>query len=607
MNRIDPLNLPPRVLWLIFGVFAGSILMQAVAGYPMAWQWLVAGDNDDITRWLSIEAWRNGQSWFDMTQYRFLPPEGMQMHWSRYIDAAIAGLYALAAFVLPPQAAAQAVLVLWPSLLLCLLLAIVGRGTQLVLGGTAALVAMIFVMTWAFIRELAFAMSRIDHHNVQILTTTAMVYAMIWPGSPFRKGVIAGLFAAFSLAVGLETLLVVAAAGVVLAVRASFGRDGADARLAGFALALVIGSLLFFAGQTAPANWFVPYCDALAPPILSITWIAALACLIPMAARPVLPHPALRLGATAAISLAGLWLGSDLLSPCLAGPYGTLPVEIQTLITSSITEAQPVLIFARGAPETFIKIILPAAAITALASLFWVRRGKGDATGSATAQMLIFAWLGCIGSLIQMRMILMAAPALPFLAGFVFLNLLQARQSGKRWFGLTQGVGPTLAMIPIAAMVFFSGPITTALLQLTLPAQAAAASSVEDGGTCRNIETLTALDALPQARILTTLNLGAPMVLLTHHFGLTAPYHRSADAFWNGSFPFRDRDLMVKALVKTGAEYLVLCRGAGILRTDVFAKVLRSGDIPDWLILMPELNKELLVYRVIAANLPKLP
>jgi len=41
---------------------------------------------DDAMRLVEVRDLLGGQSWFDLTQYRLAPPEGVRMHWSRLID-----------------------------------------------------------------------------------------------------------------------------------------------------------------------------------------------------------------------------------------------------------------------------------------------------------------------------------------------------------------------------------------------------------------------------------------------------------------------------------------------------------------------------------------
>ena len=190
-------------VWIAGALLLALLGLSMFALAPHARTLLVQGDNDDIMRWMSVKAWLAGQSWFDMTQYRVEPPLGLSMHWSRYLDAALAGLYSLLALGLSPEAAERWTFALWPNLLLLALLGLVAKGTGRLLGAGAALFAMALVMTWMPIRGITFATGRIDHHNVQILLTTIMAMAMILPGRAWLMGAAAGLAAALSLAIGL--------------------------------------------------------------------------------------------------------------------------------------------------------------------------------------------------------------------------------------------------------------------------------------------------------------------------------------------------------------------------------------------------------------------
>ena len=49
-------------------------------------------DTDDATRLAQLRGWLGGQGWFDLHQARMQPPEGYDTHWSRLIDAGLAGL-----------------------------------------------------------------------------------------------------------------------------------------------------------------------------------------------------------------------------------------------------------------------------------------------------------------------------------------------------------------------------------------------------------------------------------------------------------------------------------------------------------------------------------
>lgn len=593
-------------VWIAGAVILALLGVSMFALAPHARMLLVQGDNDDIMRWMSVKAYLAGQSWFDMTQYRVEPPLGLSMHWSRYLDAALAGLYSLLAFGLSPEAAERWTFVLWPNLMLLALLGLVAKGTGRLLGPAAALFSMAFLMTWMPIRGITFATGRIDHHNLQILLTTVMAMAMILPGRAWMTGVIAGLAAALSLAIGLETLVFVAAGGLILVVRAALRAEGAKARLIGFCGALLGGALVFFAGQTAPQDWLTPHCDALATPVLAVILIAGVSSLAPLAFYSRLHHPVARLALVAGLALFGVWLFSPLLHPCLAGPYGMLPPEAQDFITSRISEALPALVFATLRPLTFANVLLPILVITALSSLFWLRnRASYDkAQRAAIGQMLIFGWLGLLGSLVQVRMNIIAAPALPFLAGHVGAELLRWCAARRSFAALL-----TTALVALASLgtQYLNRPAMALASRLagTDLSHRFEQPSFDHG--CRTEDALGALNTLPKARLLTTLNLGAPLILVTHHDALSVPYQRGAQTFWNGSFPFRSEALMLQAIRQSAPDYVVICREAAYDAEHAFAVALKQGHLPVWLTPVDIGSARWLVLAVQPAALPPNP
>ena len=73
------------ICWL---VYAG---WQVFAGWNQI-RWLSPGDTDDNMRLAQVRAWLDGQSWYDLRQYRLNPPAGFDIHWSRLVDLPLAGL-----------------------------------------------------------------------------------------------------------------------------------------------------------------------------------------------------------------------------------------------------------------------------------------------------------------------------------------------------------------------------------------------------------------------------------------------------------------------------------------------------------------------------------
>ncbi|MEO8241905.1 MAG: hypothetical protein ABI832_06295 [bacterium] len=553
-------------------------------------------------RWMSVQAWLDGQSWFDMKQYRVLGPEGLSLHWSRYLDAGIAALYSLFRVFLPQAAAEQWTLVVWPNLVFVVLLAFVATGTRRILSNTAAIFAMLAAFTWMPIRGIAFRNGRIDHHSIQIVMTTILATAMILPGRDLRRGLVAGLAAAFSLAIGLETLPVVAAAGTLLVLRFAFEAERAASRLAGFCIALSGGALVFFAGQTAPSDWLTPHCDALSTPFLAIILIASTGSSVALLLRRRLRHPAARLAVIAAIVGAGIWLAAPLLLPCLAGPYGALPLEAQYYISTRISEALPALDFAMMRPLTFANVILPVFLATALGTLFWVRNlgGRGRAEQSAIGQMLVFGWFGLLGSLIQIRMNTIAAPALPFLVGYVLVELLQRLMIQRRLAILAATIVVAIGTLLVAQL---NGPQQAILNWIAGRPIAMNIEKPSLDQSCRREAILSPLNSLPKARILAPLNLGAPIILVTHHDVLAVPYQRRVEAIWNGSIAFQSEELLAAATAKGRADYIVLCNKTDYGDDFAFARDLKAGKTVSWLEPVP-FGEDLRVFRVMPAALP---
>lgn len=598
MRDVDDDILKPGGRWRFMPVaillVAAMIVARAFARFGTVMDSFVHGDNDDIMRLMEVRDWLAGQGWFDMMQYRILPPDGVPMHWSRYLDAGIGGLLYGLEQVFAPDVAERLTLVIWPSLLLALLVALVGRGTWRVLGPLAAVLAMAVLLMWNPVVNVTFKIGRIDHHNVQILMVSVMAFAMIWPGRAVLRGAIAGAAAAGSLTVGLEMLPLILVIWVMLGLRAALAMARAARFLAGFGATLLVLAPGLMVGQTAPAEWFAPYCDELATPVLSLVAAGAAASMLPLAVGGRL-RPVPLAGLMLAVALAGCWLAAPLLVPCLSGPYAALPAEVQRAISSQITEAQPGLLFLSSRPLSYAAIVAPAAVSVLGSAVLWFRMRDRMApeTRDAVGQMLVIGGFGLLGTFAQMRMVLLAVPAVAFLAGFLLSHLIvRWKQTGTRAASLT--------MIAAMALVVVVEPLTmvvSRLAQMTRADAAAVEAPAWDNG-CRDAASLKELDALPKATVLTTSNLSVPLILLTHHDGVTAPYHRSATGFWNEFFPFRDEANMRKALAASDIDLVVVCRSSAYGKSLGMAHDLLEGRAPAWLVpALPE-AKALAVFRV---------
>jgi hypothetical protein len=570
-----------------------AIVARAVVftGAPLGWT--ATADNDDLMRLLSVRGWLDGQPWFDMRQYRMVPPEGLDLHWSRYVDAAIGGLVVLFSGVMPRPEAENIALVVWPSLLLGALVILTGHTARILFGTSAAILAVLSLILWPGIGAGNFAPYRIDHHNVQILLVAVMIFSLIVPGRPMLLGVLGGLAGAASLAVGLEMLLTIGFVGVILVLRTVLAGSAAAGQLLGFGLALFPASLVLFAGQTAPEVWGVARCDQLSPPHLALTGVAALIAVALARVVAPLPSTGSRAIVTLALSAAGFAALLPVLSPCLAGPYAMLPPEARAIVHDRIHEAQGVLTALESGNRMLFRVVLPAVFATLVAGAAFAVRVRTGLAGAeerrAMSVLLVFGAFGILGSFSQMRMVLLVAPAVPLLTGYGIVALLG---NGTR-SGLAGAARSLAAVACMFATIFL--PLSDVAVQRAL---ASGTPSSNDHFVCRSGAALASLSALPPGVILAPSDFGAPILLFSPHAAVAGPYHRSAAAFVDGYLPFEGDEAGLRAAMeRTGADYLLLCRNTTWEVETSFARALAGGETADWLEPVAGVDPRLVVLR----------
>lgn len=571
------------------------------------------GFSDNLMRLVEVRDWLGGQGWFDMQQYRLLPPDGVSMHWSRYVDAGIAGLLVPLTWLFPMPFAEMLTLILWPTLLLMLLCVVVGAGSDRLLGPVAAFGAGLIALFWAKLGPGKFAPGSFDHHNVQLLLSTAALFLTIVPArNPVRGSVVlgaaAGVATSLSLAVGLEMLPLLLLLWGMAGLRFAFGAKGSAGWLVGFSVAIGIASPLLMIGQTPLAEWLAPYCDELGTPLLAVIAAGVAASLAGVAAGGRWASPFARLAAMAGVAGVGLWLAAPLLGSCLAGPYGDMPAEARQIITDRISEAQPAWRSFARLPFGVNALVTPALAVVILAAVLgWRSRHSLSAPlRQALIMTLAPAVIGLALSMVQIRALAVAAPAIPFLAGFVLTRIVALFAAQQRRAGALLGMGALLFVllpqVPLAASL--------AVLQPAAANESAASPDPDAwqplAGSCRSqtaLEELVGLSSAlpPSSIILSELNFGAMILAHTPYSATSAGYHRSSDAFLNGVAPFQREAAMIAALHKSGADYVLICRPGGG-GGSYGAKLVLNG-LPPWLAATDGPQEELLLLRVDKAKL----
>jgi hypothetical protein len=538
--RIDPRTM----LWVMFALCLAT--MNAPLDVWETIRHLRVPDTDDAMRLAEVRDLLRGQGWYDNVQYRFLAPMGVPSHWSRLVDAPIAGLILALTPVAGRALAEGLTAALWPVLLFGLYCRVLYRGVRERFGGRAALLAII-VATQTFGVTIQFQPGRVDHHNLQSLAILGLAVCMIRGGAPW--GLVGGGLAALSLAIGLEGLPSVAVAALYLAGDWCLRGRPALPMLAGFGLGLGVAAPLLFAAQTAPGLWATPRCDALSPPWLwlALGGLAFSACAAGLGARLG------TVGARAALAALGglvLLAGFGLAFPaCLGGPFPGMPplVREHWLLTVNEMTSVPKLL-ARGQWEAL--VFYPATLLACLAATGMAWRGPDRRPWTVAA---LFLWPGLLLGIVQFRGLYIASGFIPLVAGAVIdhaLTRLAAPGSGIRRWGLAAlsgGLVSALWMVPVALAALLAPASRTA------PDPAGAIA-------CQGEAAVRPLAALAPGTVLAPIFLGPSILLRTPHRIVAAPYHRAIPGLTAAIVGLGGTEAdLDRSLDGFGVDYLVAC------------------------------------------------
>lgn len=527
-------------------------------------------DTDDGMRLQQVRDWLGGQGFADLAQHRLGPPPGLEMHWSRLADLLPAGLILLLAPMLGASAATVAAVavvpLLWFAAALVLVAAIARR-----LGISGSMAAVIAAL--AFPATTLFFPGRIDHHNLQMVLVLALLWGTLGPGS-FRDGAVAGLATMLSLVVGLETAPLLAVGGLAIAVRWWRGDAGAQARIAGYAAALV---LALAAGRPlfASSGWAYPACDG----FTAILWRAAMLVALAPAAMAIagFATTSRKRRLNVMLSSGALAIGAAaLVSPACLHPYGAVDPLLARVWLAQVAEAQSVL----SAPGWH-SIAYLGLALTGLAAGLWYawRTRTTDAAILAGFQLVaVFV------ALTQLRgayaAALLAAPALAAM-------IAAARIRGP---------------LPLAAAWLASAGMVYAFLGDALAPKAIAAA----GPDCTAPAALARVAALPPGVIAAPIDLSGFLLPATRHRFLAGPYHRNTQGNRAMLDLFLSSPAQAEATARRwGVDYVALCPdGLGELGgagndTSRLAGALRAGQVPGWLAQASRPGEAPMVYRLV--------
>jgi hypothetical protein len=571
-------------------VLAALTLVAATAVYcGMQWPEVMGvwtsgafSDTDDAMRMVQVRDLLAGQAWYDLTAWRLDPPKGMVSHWSRLVDAPLAGLILLFQHFFDGVQAERAARIAFPALMTVALFA-AGLYAARVFAGRSMRLLGVAAMFFCGVLFWQFPPGRIDHHAPQIVTLLVAVAAM---ASCFGRAdsrapaALAGAMTALSLAIGLENLpflALVAAAPIILFVWRGMEARGA---LHGFALGLGGALLPLYAATIAPERWLTPACDALSGPHV-------LACLAGCAAYGLIG----RFGAAAGaffrtrIVIAGaaaLCAAAPLsLAPaaCLADPYHGMDALVRSYWLDPNPEVISIVRQAQLDLHLALLLFVPTLA-GLLAALF----GAWTAAGASRAKWMFLASQIALGLLLGSLHVRAFSTIMPLAA---IGALAPAAWASERMKTLVSESSRALVGGLTAFIVLFA--LSDMGLTVALPATAANPPVARD--RCMTSKPYAPLHGLAPGLAVSAISPGAYLLALTDLSVMAGPYHR-ANHGNRGALDilFAPPPQAERLARDAGARYVILCWDRPGLAAswkarspDGLAARIVAGAVPDWL------------------------
>lgn len=464
------------------------------------------GDIDSRMRLVEVRDLMAGQNWFDLMQYRLGIAPGVEMHWSRVVDAPLAALVWLGARMGFGDAL---VYYAWPALLSFAGIAAILAGYRRVAPQAPLLIAGIiggFALLGGFFRP-----GDIDHHNIQTVLALWLV-TLLLPGedAPRRHG-IAGVIAAAMPAIGIETLPYVIAAGAWVAL--AFAVDGENARAArAFGLGLAGGTAALFFGLVGPDRHAVVTCEGFS--LFHLVMAGGAGAMLAAAAQASLgwPGPVRRLGLLAVVGVLTLTLVLTQFPQCFADPLATFDPRLKAFWLDHVIEAKSLFTVAGKDPTLLPRLVgLPVLALVVCLHALVTGRARaahGLLTLMLAMALAVTAW--------QIR-------GMHFSTAFAALPLalwVQALRAGGARPVTFAAAG--LASLLICWQIF--GLLLSEAFSREGSEQRAALAGQD---VCSDAALLAPIKAEPAGVLLGNINMGPTALLETPHRVLAAPYHRN--------------------------------------------------------------------------------
>jgi hypothetical protein len=582
-------NRQPSFLLLLLGAWAVAVVQLMISGWAVTAETLM--DTDDAMRLVQVRELIQGRGWFELHMNRVEPPLGYHSHWSRLIDAGLAGLYLLFRPIAEPLMAERLMRAIWP--MIWLLVAIAGAASIAwrIGGRQAALIALLF----GAIGLPAFQQynpGRIDHHNVQISLSLVLVAAAVWANERRIAAIGCGLVSGLMLAVGFEAIAFVVLVGALVGLRYVIVGDHPEA-VADYGWSLALSTAIGLMVSLPVSRLGEAACDAIA---VNTAWPVTMGgfLLFLLVRRRQEWGPGMRLLRVGAAGAAALGMFLMIEPLCLKGPFAFVDPAVKPIWLDKVAEVQPLSTVIKETPVTGAGVMaFPLVALIGAVLLGMRREIRGD-----------FGFLAPLSAFL-----LGIAMTLPMIRSFsyaVWFGLPLLAAAAAHLFSLVRL--ETLLAKTLIAFLLTPSLISAAAISATEAAgyASAAAKDTPEKKACFAMKSYEKLARLPKGLVAAPVDLGPHILALTPHDVLSAPYHRLSAGIIASTRIFAEKpEAARQILTATQATYLVTCGGRkadGIveesMKPSLFGQLL-LGKVPDWLEPMTSGSTDaLVVYRL---------
>jgi hypothetical protein len=579
-------RLPIRI-WLLLWLAISVVLI--ISG----WDNIITRsgwDPDDQLRMVQLRDFLNGQSWFDITQYRMNAPEGAPMHWSRFVELPLAFVILLVSPLFGQPIAEMVAGSIIPLIGFGLVALLLGQITTRLAGREAGIVAVVLTfLSPAIIPQ--FRPMRIDHHGWQILMASLAYTTIFWPQKK-RGGIVLGLALAIWMHISLEGAPMTAAFFLLLGWRWIFEK-GHGVRLfwtvASFALAC---AALFFGTQRS-GLFAATYCDTVSPPHIIAIAIAASIMLPVIAKAP--QNRNVRIIAAAAAGIGALSALLMLAPQCSGGAFATLDPLVREYWYAHINEGLPV--WHQDFASAASLLAGPICGIMALAYLWRQSSGEARIHSRIAAFFLIYAF--ALALIVFRTVSVTSAYAIPPTA-MLIVTLFSRYRSCKL-------PSRRIGLVALMLALFVPGTFTNKLVHavMTDNKKEVVQQDIIPAKSCGSAVSVGALSVLKDARIVAPFDMGPMILLTTPNEVLASSHHRNEAAMHDNIEIFRSKADFAKTIIaQRGITHIAACADnaemKGYLKTDpdgLWAD-LAKGKGPDWLLSLPDMGGGIKVWKV---------